>query len=41
MQRLQKGFSYFADWGQEIFKNGGFDSGVDNKHFISWQVHWH
>lgn len=39
IQRLEKGFSFFADWAQEIYKNGGFKSGIDNKNFISWQVY--
>lgn len=38
MLRLDKGFSYFQDWAQEIVDGGVFESGVDSKQFIAWQV---
>lgn len=38
MQRLEKGFTYFQEWALELRENGVFDSGVDSKYFIAWQV---
>lgn len=38
MQRLEEGFSYFEEWAIEIEKNKGFETGVDCKQFMSWQV---
>lgn len=38
MQRLEKGFSYFLEWADELVINGKFESGVDSKKFIAWQV---
>ena len=38
MQRLEKGFSYFLEWADELVINGEFESGVDSKKFIAWQV---
>ena len=38
MQRLDKGFSYFQEWAQELVDSGAFESGVDRKLFITWQV---
>ena len=39
MQRLEDGFSYFKEWAYELKKSGEFDSGVESKVFLSWQVH--
>ena len=38
MQRLESGFSFFQEWADELVADGEFDSGVDSKKFISWQV---
>ena len=38
MQRLDQGFSYFQEWAQEHVDGGAFESGVDSKQFITWQV---
>ena len=38
MQRLEDGFSYFKEWAYELKKSGEFNSGVESKVFISWQV---
>jgi hypothetical protein len=38
MQRLEKGFSYFREWADELVEKGEFDSGVESKKFIAWQV---
>lgn len=38
MQRLEKGFSYFREWAEEHIQNGAFNTGVDSKEFIAWQV---
>ena len=38
LQRLEKGFSYFQEWVLELLDNGVFDTGVDSKYFIAWQV---
>ena len=38
MQRLEKGFSYFREWAEELVEGGAFDSGVDSKQFLAWQV---
>lgn len=39
MQRLEKGFSYFQQWADELVESGEFESGVDSRKFIAWQVH--
>ena len=38
IQRLDKGYSYFEEWAQELIENGAFDNSVDSTHFIAWQV---
>ena len=38
MLRLDKGFSYFREWAQELVDSGAFVSGVDSRQFIAWQV---
>ena len=38
MQPLEKGFSYFQQWADELVESGEFKSGMDSRKFISWQV---
>lgn len=38
MQRLEKGFSYFREWAEALISSGAFNTGVENKQFIAWQV---
>lgn len=38
MQHLDDGFAFFKQWCEELRSSGEFDSGVDSKHFLSWQV---
>ena len=38
IQRLDQGFSFFEEWAEELYENGSFNSGVDTKEFIAWQV---
>lgn len=39
IQRLNEGYKYFTEWAEELTEAGEFNSGVDSKQFISWQVH--
>ena len=38
MQRLNKGFVYFKECAEELIKNDKFQTGMDSKQFIAWQV---
>ena len=38
MERFDEGYSFFSDWAEELVSLGEFDSRVENKHYISWQV---
>ena len=39
MQRLDDGFMFFEEWCLELKQLGEFNSGVESKLFLSWQVH--
>lgn len=39
IQHLNEGYEYFTEWAEELLEAGEFESGVDSRQFISWQVH--